>query len=205
MSTLVKTCHACGAKNPPGAFICGQCGADISHLVAEPPPPEPTAPPPAPADTAPEETLSAAEADANTRVAQNLCPACQQDNPVGAVVCLACGASLLEDSHDRREADPPPRQLVLVLEGSEYPLNPGDIIGRQGTVAQEVFAGYQTVSRRHLEVRRKKGAWFLRTMEGVPNTTQLDGRELPRGEDVPLTGRHTVQLSSKLSFVCILR
>ncbi|MEM1058351.1 MAG: zinc ribbon domain-containing protein [Verrucomicrobiota bacterium] len=195
MTSLVKRCHACGHHNPPGAFLCTRCGADISHVVSVRPDPVPEAEPPA---TSVSDEPAPHEANAATRK----CPTCDAVNPAAALVCLTCGEELEPNA---AEATPTDATLVLLLRGQEYPVQPGDIIGRQGNVAKEVLSGYRTISRRHLEVRQRDGQWQLLALEGVSNTTQLDGQEMPRGEPMPLTGRHRLQLSSKLSFECEVR
>lgn len=206
MSDLVKRCHACGTINPAGSFLCQKCGADISHLVAEP-----------------EEVLRQADkpsterADSNDRQVRSqkgirlssdtklnvrLCPECNTPNPIAALSCISCGF-IFPQRGETATGDG--TKLLLLLQGKEYRLKDGDVIGRQGTVAQTVLANYPTVSRRHLEIVQEKGAWFLRTLEGVPNTTQIDGKEMPRGELVALKERHRIQVSTKLSFVCVVR
>ena len=44
---------------------------------------------------------------------------------------------------------------------------------------------------------RRDGQWFVTALAGVPNITQLDGRELPRGTPHSLTGEHTLKMSTQ--------
>ncbi len=60
-----------------------------------------------------------------------------------------------------------------------------------------VFSGIGTVSRRHALLTQRDGQWFVTALAGVQNITQLDGRELPRGTPQPLTGEHTLKLSTQ--------
>jgi len=191
MSRMVKKCHACGHANESGAFICTRCGADVSHLVAAPE--RPTVEDPTPARSP---TITGNRPATAAAVRQ--CPECGAGNPLAAMVCLQCGNDLTEPAS-------PAGQLVITVEGREYPLQDGDVIGRLGTVAVEVMERVPTISRRHLEIREIKGHWHLIALSGVANTTQLDGQEMPRGEAVKLTGRHRIQLSTKMSFECEVR
>ncbi len=206
MSDLVKRCHACESINPAGAFLCQKCGADISHIVAEPE--DALAKSDSPKTDLAERgerqvrSQKGVRLSSDTQLNVRICPTCQAPNPVEALSCLTCGYRFPRQGETGTTKS---SGLFLLLQGKEYPLKDGDVIGRQGTVAQSVLATYPTVSRRHLEVVQEKGAWFLRPLEGVPNTTQLDGKEMPRGELVALKERHRIQVSTKLSFVCVVR
>lgn len=204
MSQRVKHC-GCGQANAEHDAFCARCGQPIFDLVAvatEPPKPEAKAEP-APTAAAPVVAASA----------KKICPLCGTVNESFALLCggAGCGNDLsaVVPSGGAPAAEPTPAQpaatpaapalpaLVLSVGAQNFECRDGDIIGREGTVGCQVFSGIGTVSRRHVSFTRRDGQWFVTALAGVQNITQLDGRELPRGAPQPLTGEHTLKMSTQ--------
>jgi len=101
---------------------------------------------------------------------------------VTSVLCPRC----------RRPAPPP---LALVVGARREPLRDGDVLGREGTVAAELFA-FPEVSRQHARVLRRDGTWWLEALS-ASNVTRLDGRDVARGTRVALGDHHAVLLSTR--------
>jgi|GEM_PF-1193722 len=203
MSRRVKHC-GCGQANAEHDAFCARCGQPIFDVVAvatEPPKPE------AKAESAP----SSAPVVAAT--AKKVCPLCGTVNESFALLCggAGCGNDLsavvpsggtpaAEKSPVQpaeATASPPVPSLLLSVGAQNFECRDGDIIGREGTVGCQVFSGIGTVSRRHVSFTQRDGQWFITALAGVQNITQLDGRELPRGAPQPLTGEHTLKMSTQ--------
>ena len=88
-------------------------------------------------------------------------------------------------------------RLFLVVGQQSYECHDGDILGRQGTLASNVFSEIKTVSRQHAALTKRNQSWFITVNRGVQNITQLDGRQLQCGVPEPLTGEHNLQMSSQ--------
>lgn len=76
-------CAFCGARNPSGAVVCSQCGADLKEGVKR-------------------ESGRVVGAYQTGPVRQVACPSCGTNNPETALKCAQCGASL-----KRPEAEQP--------------------------------------------------------------------------------------------------
>ena len=204
MSQRVKHC-GCGQANAEHDAFCARCGQPIFDLVAvatEPPKPEPKA-----------EVAPAPAAPAVPASAKKVCPLCGTVNESFAFLCggAGCGNDLsaVAPSGGTPVAEQAPAQpaatpaspalpgLVLSVGAQNFDCRDGDIIGREGTVGCQVFSGIGTVSRRHVSFTQRDGQWFVTALAGVQNITQLDGRELPRGAPQPLTGEHTLKMSTQ--------
>lgn len=77
--------------------------------------------------------------------------------------------------------------LTLEIDDRSWPLQPGDIIGRFGTVALDALKSCDVLSRRHLQVDLVQNAWHLTVLPNVRNATRLNGKLLNPEETVPLT------------------
>lgn len=77
-------------------------------------------------------------------------------------------------------------QLTVEIEGRIWPLKPGDVIGRLGTVGGDTLARHDALSRRHLQISQDADRWCLTLMPGARNITTLDGKPLVAGAAVPL-------------------
>lgn len=86
--------------------------------------------------------------------------------------------------------------LFLVVGTMQYECHEGDVLGREGTIANQAFNSIKTVSRRHVSIAKQNGQWRIAVLPGVVNKTLLDGRELTVA-GAALTGEHTLQLSSQ--------
>ncbi len=69
--------------------------------------------------------------------------------------------------------------MDLVVGARQFECRPGDILGRRGTVASEVFLGIDTVSREHVLVDYRDGRWSLIVLS--EKLTQLDDQTFTRG------------------------
>lgn len=206
MSQRVKHC-GCGQANAEHDAFCARCGQPIFDVVAVA-----TEPPKAEA-----KAESASSAPVVAATAKKVCPLCGTMNEFFALLCggAGCGNDLsavvpsggtpapapapepAQAQSAAASASPALPALVLSVGAQNFECRDGDIIGREGTVGCQVFSGIGTVSRRHVSFTRRDGQWFVTALAGVQNITQLDGRELPRGALQPLTGEHTLKMSTQ--------
>lgn len=192
-------CSFCHRENGEHDSFCIHCGQPIFDLVARPSASAPaaTAPVPSPPVAAP-------------ALPRKVCPLCGTINEAYALLCsgAACGNDLSAVTPSGGTATLPPASasapasplapaLHLSAGAQWFECRDGDIIGREGTVGCQVFAGLGTVSRRHVALAQRGGQWFLTALAAVQNITQLDGRELPRGLPQPLTGDHSLRMSTQ--------
>jgi len=120
------------------------------------------------------------------------CPQCGAENESYAVLCSRCGARL----------DGKAKKLLLVVGSRSYECKSGDVLGRDGTLACQVFEGIPTVSARHVELQLCNGEWRVVNLPLEPgktakNLTALDGREVAIGASVVVTGEHVLRLSTR--------
>lgn len=162
-----KPCPVCGCNNAESDFFCQNCGIEISLAAAGA---KPTPPPAAPASPA------------------RVCPKCGARNEPVFLLCTVCGFDLAA-AHGPR--------LVLIAGAEQFECRDGDVLGRDGTIARSFFSGIRTVSRQHARLTRRDGRWFVTVSPSVPNITELDGREIPRGAEQLLTGAHVLKLSTQ--------
>ena len=204
MSQRVKHC-GCGQVNAEHDAFCARCGQTIFDVVAVT---TELREPEAKSEPAPVPTALAAAASP-----KKVCPLCGTMNEFFALLCggAGCGNDLsaVLPSGGTPSANKPAAQpaqapaapalpgLLLSVGAQNFECRDGDFIGREGTVGCQVFSGIGTVSRRHVSLTRRDGQWFVTAVAGVQNITQLDGRELPRGTPHPLTGEHTLKMSTQ--------
>ena len=86
---------------------------------------------------------------------------------------------------------------MLVVGKKEFDCEENDILGREGTLAKEVFEGIPTVSRHHILLTRMDGRWRITVLPGVMNISLLDGRQIPVNQPQPLSGEHVISLSRR--------
>ncbi|MBI5800529.1 MAG: hypothetical protein HZA92_07355 [Verrucomicrobia bacterium] len=204
MSQPLKHC-GCGQANAEHDAFCARCGQPIFDVVAvatkPPPSEEKSESPPAPA------------APVVASPAKKVCPLCGTMNEFFALLCggAGCGNDLsaVVPSGGAPTPEKPSVQpastpaspdfpaLLLSVGAQSFECRDGDFIGREGTVGCQVFSGLGTVSRRHVSLTLRDGHWFVTALAGVQNITQLDGRELPRSAPQPLTGEHTLKMSTQ--------
>lgn len=85
--------------------------------------------------------------------------------------------------------------LKVTVEGKTYLAHHGDILGREGTVAKDVFYFIKTVSRVHAKITKAEGYWFITVPQAVTNSTKLDGIEIPRDEPQRISGTRILKMS----------
>ena len=190
MSDAIKLCP-CGAENSGGAAFCAICGQPILDVL----PVAKSAGPPKPKH----------ESKPTPKAGKKVCPLCGTANESYAVICegAGCGNDLTKVSVSGAVAAPTPApeieepgpRLVLSVGSQEFECQDGDVIGREGTLACQIFAGIGTVSRRHVEIRSHDDGWSLVALAHVQNITQLDGKEMNRGEPHRLSGNHKLRMS----------
>lgn len=195
MSASTKTCPACGNTNAAGDIFCHTCGADISHVETGGRKFTKT-PSTGAVKRSPITSITNLSGPAQP------CPRCGYRNPSFVMLCPHCGADIPKTSSLPEEAESPPSErpagvLRAQIGGSSYELTPGDVLGREGTVAMKYFSDIGTVSRKHVQVSYGDGTWLLFVPRTVRNVTQLDGEEMPRDVAVPLEGSHRLRLSTK--------
>jgi hypothetical protein len=172
MSSAAKKCQVCGHENAGPDFFCRNCGTEISFAPPKSPKPATT--------------------DASIP-RQRTCPRCHQESDGVLRLCSHCGFDLFAAE---TLSLMPAKKLFLSIDGHKYECHAGDVVGREGTVAKDYFATVGTVSRRHLSFAWHDDRWFVVALAGVKNLTQLDGREMPRGVEEPLSGEHRLRLST---------
>jgi len=91
--------------------------------------------------------------------------------------------------------------LKVLIGGRTYTARHGTVIGREGTVAQDYFEKFSTISRVHAKITKVGGRWFVTVPAGVANSTLLDGMEAKRDTALPLLGEHILKLSDE----CVIR
>ena len=208
MSDLIKRCR-CGYENPETESFCLKCGQPILGLEA----------------VSPATATQTAPTQQPTARARKKCPRCGNLNDAYAILC-ACGtplqsnASPAETTQADEEGMPLPgsgaaplpgslptsasvpevtlreSRLYLVVGAAQYECREGDILGREGTIANQVFNAIKTVSRRHVHISKQGRQWHLAPLPGVVNKTLLDGRDLP-ADGSALTADHTLRMSSQ--------
>ena len=135
-----------------------------------------------------------------------VCPNCKTRNETYALLC-ACGeelgdqAGVPEPAAQRQVQGRAPR-LMLVIGAQTLECRHGDVLGREGTLACDLFRAIPTVSGKHISVEVRSEGWFLVNLPLQPgrsdkNITELDGRLLKSGESAPLFGEHVVRMSSR--------
>jgi hypothetical protein len=173
------TCSICGHTQAEGAMLCCACGADLTLASGGDA---------GQAGAKPREGVSAPVETGADRT----CAACGGVNAGWAVLCSGCGQDLLASSG---QVEGKGGELWLVVRGRHYRCAPGDVLGREGTVAGGECLEVGTVHRRHVQLCHGDTGWRLVVLGGVRNLTALDGEGLRPGEERLLSGRHRLQLS----------
>jgi len=200
---MIKICQSCGMQNSETELLCTGCGADISAVLAHTP--KAAEPPKNAVDThkAPPESAPN-QPTGSTRTDKISCPKCGASNFPFLPLCQECGAELPVSVSDNL---PPPsstqpvrkssgEKLWLLAGGERVECQSGDILGREGTVGCEIFAGIDTVSRQHLSVVFASGAWQITPLSA--NKTWLNGLLLVRGNRFTLSsGKNELRLSTR--------
>jgi len=96
------------------------------------------------------------------------------------------------------KAEAPRGQPVLVVQGRNFDLRHGDILGRQGTVAAEVFSVDKSISRRHAMVNIVNHVISLTNLASTGNPVQVNGKVLGHMDDEALRpGRNSVVFGTR--------
>jgi len=94
------------------------------------------------------------------------------------------------------------KTLVLVVisarGGDNLPVKDGDILGREHA-GSDLFAAFNTVSRRHAKITGPGGEWAIEDM-GSTNGTYVNGRKLEVGKKYPIEANDIVALSKSCEF-----
>jgi len=207
MSQYAKYC-SCGAENTDNAFFCHLCKADLTDVRPRKiDPGVPTSDNHTPAESMPEPLKEQSQYDAIS------CRACGATNEHYLIQCTSCGKELAVKSDadaPRNEAvenesvseKTPDKKLMIVVGNQQFECKDGDVLGREGTVACQIFSGIETVSRRHVSVQIHSGEWSLTNLppqrgKSTKNITVVNGRKLQIGDSVRLSEDTTLQMSTK--------
>lgn len=204
----VKLCPHCSEVNERAAYHCKQCGNSLIEVL---PIPRALAVTAASAlDESRESDIT--DAEEATTPQQSLCPHpdCGKPNRPYKLICEHCGRRL-DNSPEASESDTVAQagadnaelkstetgpRLLLVVGARSFECRNGDILGRQGTIASEVFLGIDTVSRQHVLLTFQNGQWSLTVLSD--KLTLLDGQNLRKGSAIRLdAGEHSLGLSSR--------
>ena len=211
MSASTKVCPACGQSNLEVAILCQSCGADISGAVG---------PRNNGSSTAAPRLSDQFEHTLFESPPVKICPRCAAQNDSIDVLCGTCGESIRAvlpspattgtpaSSNNACSPlpvtmlEPTPPKLWLIVGSQSFECKSGDVLGRAGTVACQVFAGIPTVSGRHVALELRDRVWHIINLPVPPgrpgkNVTQVDGREVPIGSAVALTSEHVLRLSTR--------
>ena len=195
---MIKKCLACGQANGADEFFCRNCSSDISAV-------ETTA-----EDTDLKSTRQGKETAGQPKDGTRICPRCGQSNPSILPLC-SCGHKfptaegsstdkakpVLDKTAEKSASSSVVQPILQIVVGSKtYDCKDGDILGREGTVASQIFAGLQTVSRKHVLLVFKDGHWQMVSLADK-NKTRLDGKDIPKGIPQTLSGEHRLEISTK--------
>lgn len=76
----------------------------------------------------------------------------------------------------------------------------GGIIGREGTIMPDKFAGFRTISRRHLRIYKEEhGKWMIEHLSQI-NDTEYDGIKMQHEKQLVLSDGKKIILSKFLQF-----
>ncbi len=198
MNFREPTCPICGAANAEPSILCVVCGAEISmgrHATESP-------------VGTPQALLGASALKEGSPESKGeilplvqsvrLCPECGHSNEDWAMLCSGCARELppIAVEGDAGTGVSGSR-LVLVVNGKEFPCVPGDVLGREGSVARRELLNFGTVHRRHAQISFSGGTWGITALASTRNLTEVDGVRLERGRPQSLSGRHVLRLSSR--------
>jgi len=223
MSQYIRLCPSCGRENADSATFCDKCNADLTAVRLRKPVSQSEK-----GDTPiPKTSINTPPLETNAR-GEKICPKCGAKNANGLILC-SCGAditSVTADSGTSQNksmpsspiADSPKiikkaiispdakknagdKRLMILAGEHQSECKDGDVLGRHGSVACQLFSGIRTVSSRHVSVQLRDGQWWLTNLplqsgRTEKNATIVDGCELPIGDSVALSGDHTLQMSS---------
>lgn len=151
---------------------------------------------------------------ASNELTGKICPRCKARNEPYALLCV-CGESLQSGStiapqtaqasnqqrtkfQDHKAA----AKLWLMVGTQTLECHHGDVLGREGTLACDLFRPIPTVSGKHIAVELRNDGWFLINLplqsgRTEKNLTEVDGKLLKPGESFALSSEHLVRMSSR--------
>jgi len=211
MSNLIKRCR-CGYENPECESFCLQCGQPILELETVSPAastrPAPTASPLARGQKKCPHCGTLNEAYAMLCIGEHCgrpldakdlpTETARADEPVAAPPGLAPAPPprSVPTPTNSPEVTMRESRLYLVAGATQHECHEGDVLGREGTIASQVFNSIKTVSRRHVSISKQNGQWRVAALPGAVNKTLLDGHDLSVA-GAALTGDHILRMSSQ--------
>ncbi|MEP6668098.1 MAG: SpoIIE family protein phosphatase [Chthoniobacter sp.] len=87
-------------------------------------------------------------------------------------------------------------RLEVRVHGKAFECQDGDVIGRNGTVGQELFSNLEGLAERHVLIGRNGLLWFLLIPRNVKEPALLDGEPAEHGVRHPLEHSHHLRIGS---------
>lgn len=131
-----------------------------------------------------------------------ICHSCGYENPDDEFLCRKCDADLtarppiipnqgqdLPSDETNLTQEAPEKYtptLELVVGNKRFQCRDGDILGREGNLAKNLFQNIDTVSRKHIFLSLQDGVWRVKAGKNVSNSTTLDGDEMDRDKPYSL-------------------
>ena len=185
----VRFCQSCGHPNLYVANVhdCEKCKYDLHSAPIEILP-KANSPAPPQNEPAREKSLGNAEDDASPDV-----PAREQKT----VLSVADAPAKAPEDFSKTRAEP--RKSLLFISAATkktFRSQSRDILGREGTRNNEVFADIDTVSRKHAQIFFNEVNWEIEDL-GSSNGTFINDAELSLNRRYPLQAGDVVKLSSQ--------
>lgn len=177
---FVKKCNICGTENIVTADNCIECGAEITFIK-------------------PEEKRETDDVGKQRKF--RICPVCKTKNYIdgstGAKVCICCKNDELyrivpqtEEEYKDIEVEDvtinKKLRLQCRLNGKILEISEDNtILGRNGTVGNELFEGHNYVGQMHCTITYKNNKWYVRDNSSL-NHTLINGKKLESEIDYEL-------------------
>jgi PAS domain S-box-containing protein len=100
--------------------------------------------------------------------------------------------------------DPSLSRLEMQVLGKTLECKDGDVIGRHGTVGQEVFLNLTEFADRHLLISRDERSWFFVIPKDITEPALLDGEPAQPGTPHPLEHSHMVRIGNTTMHFCVV-
>jgi len=95
----------------------------------------------------------------------------------------------------------PEAAINVIIDDRIYRARNGSVLGREGTLAKEYFAKFETISRVHAKITKAAGSWYVTIPSSVINSTLIDGMEAKRDVPHPVRGERVLKLADN----CVIR
>jgi hypothetical protein len=192
-------CQECGKESQPGEVICSACGGALTDAELDLPEVEafplelPVAEPPPTAQ---------AEPPGSPRMPVALLPNAAVAAPAPPTVPVT--PAVVGPPAAGAPSGPHLEITVGSLSGT-YTLNPGiTVIGRtdpvNGTRPDVDLSADQAVSRRHAEIRHSAAGYAILDL-GSTNGTVVNGRSIPRHQEIPLADGDEIRIGENCMIV----